>query len=301
MRMIESVPVTPGMLVSSTIPEDDQDPWSGATTYLAGAEVMKGHRVWESVQGGNANRDPETDDGTWWIDRGATNRWRAFDGKLQPQAGQSSDVTYVLTLTRRIDAIALFGLTGTEARIVLKDGGGVSQFDETYSLASERQIGGWWDWFFEPFQVVPSLIVREVPGFVGWAVEITISAGSGTRAVGEILLGRSIVLGETLVDTALGFRDFSIKERDQWGGWQITERGYSRTVDFRFSLPQEDVDRVYRAILRNRARMCVFSAGPDTDQFGTTVLGFVNEDGLSIPITTNICFATLSVESLTEE
>lgn len=301
MRMIESIDVTPGMLTSSSIAEDDHPVWSSATSYGLGARVIKAHRVWESVQASNLNHDPEADTASaWWLDTGATMRWRAFDSQLAAAVTASADIVYVVTLNKRIDAVALFGLLGNSVRVRVLDGASVVQFDQVFDLASSRQIGGWWDWFFAPFTLVPSLVISDVPGYVGWRVEITIR-GSGSRAVGEILLGRSIELGTSLVGTKVGFRDFSVKERDQWGGWQIVKRGYSRTIDYQFSLPQADVDRVYRAILRNRARMCVFSAGDSTDQYGTTVLGFVNDDGLSIPVTANLCFASLSVEGLTEE
>lgn len=302
MRMIESINVTSGMMTSSSIPETDAPPWESAATYVQGERVRQNHRVYESVQSGNTNHDPSADvTRTWWVDVGATNRWRAFDQLLTPLATLSTgNINYVITLTSRIDSIAMFGLIGSDVRIVTKDGLGVTQYDKTFPLASTRTITGWWDYFFEPFTTTPSLIAWDVPAFTGWTVDITIS-GAGTRAVGEILLGTNITLGDTLVDTTLGVQDFSIKERDQWGGWQIVERGYSNTVDYRFMIPQDDVGRVRRVIARNRARMCVYSAGPNTDMFGTTVVGFVNLDGLSIPITTNYCFATLSVESLTEE
>lgn len=301
MRMIESIPVTPGMMTSSTVPEDEFPVWQSTETYPLGGKVIQNHRVYESVQAGNVSHNPAADvTRTWWVDIGATNRWRAFDGRLAPPTSQAETISYVITLNKRIDSVAMFGLLGSTVRIITRNSGGVVQYDETFNLASARLITGWWDYYFQEFQVTPSKIIYDVPAFLGWTIEITIEGG-GTLAVGEILLGNNIVLGETLVDTAVGFRDFSLKERDQWGGWEIVERGYSRTVDFRFTLPQDDVDRVYRAILRNRARMCVFSAGPDTDKYGTTVLGFVNEDGLDIPVTTHHCFATLSVEGLTEE
>lgn len=300
MLMIEPVTVAAGQMTASTIPENDYAAWSGATTYALGARVIKSHRIWESVQGGNLNHDPDLGDAAWWLDVGATNRWRAFDGQLQPLSTLGSTIQYTLTLTKKIDAIALFGLVGATVRILIKDGAAVTQYDQTFQLASERIIAGWWDWFFEPFSLVQSLIVQDLPGFVGWSMEITID-GAGTLGVGEILIGKSITLGTALVGTQVGFRSYSIKEVDEWGGFTIVKRGFSRTVDYQFSLDQVDVARVQAAVLRNRDRMCVFSAGEDTEAFGTTVLGFVNSDGLSIPITTNICFATLSVEGLTEE
>lgn len=324
MRIIESVTVTPAMMISSSVPENDYPAWSSATTYGLGDRVIHDHAIWESVQPANHNHDPTTDTtNAWWIKFSATNRWRAFDGQLQPPTSYAGDITYTIALNADIDSVAMFGLVGATARIqverpvwspadIFPNAGfwagpfsnapatSVIDYDQTTQLAGDRIINGWWDYFFAPFSIQPSLVQNDIPGFLGSKLTVTIS-GSGTQSVGEIIIGVNTRLGDTLVDTALGFRDFSVKERNEWGAWQVVKRGYSKTVEYRFSLTRDDVGRVYRAITRNRARMCVFSAGPGTDNLETTVLGFINEDGLQIPITAQICFATLSVESLTED
>lgn len=301
MRMIEPITVTPGMLTSSTVPENDHPAWAVGTTYAQGARVTFDRRIWESVQNGNTGNNPGTDaTGGWWVRVEAVNRWRAFDNALTPLTAQAADITYVLTLTQRVDSVAMFGLIGSSARITIKDTGGATRYDKTFQLASGRVVKDWWDWFFAPFALVPSLIAEKLPGYLGWTLTITI-AGTGTRAVGEILIGNTVVLGKSLTGTEAGFRDFSVKEKDQWGNWQVVERGYSSTVDYRFALPDDDVDRVKRTIARNRARLCVFSTGTKSAALGTTILGFINQDGLSIPISGPTCFATLSVEGVTEE
>lgn len=300
MRMIERADITPGMMAYSNVPENDAPDWSATTTYQQGDRVIYEHRVYESVQGANAGHTPGAPDSlTWWLDTGATNRWRAFDGTLSPSTTMPDEVVYRITMTGRMDAVAVFGLIGSSISVVVKDGSGaiVSQSDRP--LMTTRTITGWWDYFFAPFSVNPSVVFWDLPLFTGYSVEITILGA--TASVAEIIIGKTIYLGETLTETTMGFRDFSIKERDAWGGWSVVQRGYSRAIDFRFSLPQEDVSRVFAAVTKNRAKMAVFDSGPNAGIVPLTVLGFINEDGISIPITTNICFATLSVEGITEE
>lgn len=46
--------------------------WDSGTTYAADFIVKKGTKYWESQQGSNTNHDPETDDGTWWMEHEIT-------------------------------------------------------------------------------------------------------------------------------------------------------------------------------------------------------------------------------------
>lgn len=80
MNIIEPVRITPAMLISSNVPEDDHPDWDAGTTYGNGDRVIRSHRIFESVQGGNTGHNPAADDvGEWWVEVSATNRWRAFD------------------------------------------------------------------------------------------------------------------------------------------------------------------------------------------------------------------------------
>lgn len=302
MRIIESIDVTAGMVASSSVPEDDCDPWSASASYAVDAKVMRSHYIYQAVQAVPAGTDPATDStATWWSMLSATNMWRPFDQQLSPvTAWSADDIAYSIVLTKKVDAIAMFRLSGLSVRVRVLNGSGAVQYDESFALASSRTVNGWWDYFFAPFETNPSKILTGIPGFVGNTVEITIS-GSGTKTVGEILLGNLIVLGTSLDGTEPGFTDFSVKTQNDWGDWQITERGYSRTVDYKFTAPKDDVGRILSVVARNRARMCVFDAGEGTEQYGTTILGFIASDGLSAPLTTGISFLTLSVEGLSEE
>lgn len=86
MDFIKPIKITDNELISSTIPETDYVEWASGTTYSAGTRVIvtaQGiHKVYESLVGSNLGNYPPTDITSKWLEIGATNRWKAFDGKL---------------------------------------------------------------------------------------------------------------------------------------------------------------------------------------------------------------------------
>ena len=72
------VEITDTVLHSTTVAETDYSAWSNGTTYSIGNKVIRGHRIYESAQNSNLNKDPtdinnRTGSTIWWIDVSATN------------------------------------------------------------------------------------------------------------------------------------------------------------------------------------------------------------------------------------
>ncbi|MBO9457408.1 hypothetical protein J7376_19465 [Paracoccus sp. R12_1] len=297
MNIIEPVRITPAMLISSNVPEDDHPGWDAGTTYGNGDRVIRSHKIFESVQGGNTGHNPAADDiGEWWVEVSATNRWRAFDLGLADPATNADSIRYELTLGRTTDAIAVFGMNAASLRVTVTDPIDGVIHDATHALIETVSVHDAWSYCFGEISSSPDLILRDLPIWSGATLAIQISAPGGTASVGEILIGQDHPIGRTLVDTAIGLQDYSIKERDDFGGAVVVERGFTRTVDFRFVFPTEDARRIQSIMSRIRASVAVFYAGVGTDQFATSVPGFYRD--FSVPLSTNYSFGSLEVESL---
>jgi hypothetical protein len=293
---MEPVTVAEANMVSSNVPETDHAAWSSATTYALADRVIRNHRVYESVQAGNTNHDPLTDaTSTWWLNVSATNRWKAFDGGLSDPATQAGDIVYTLSFSKTADCVAIFGLDAAEVQLKVTDPVEGVIHDQTYPLISSEEVHDGWTYCFAPFTFSTDLMVRSLPIYSGCDLEVTVSS-TGTTKVGEILIGDDHYIGKTLVDTAIGLQDYSVKERDAWGAMQIVERGFTRTVDYRFAFDTTDARRIQRIMSRIRARVAVFSGGDGADQYGVTIPGFYKD--FSVPLTTNVSFGSLEVESL---
>jgi hypothetical protein len=98
MDIIRPVVVTDAVLDSSNVPENDYAEWDVATAYTVGNRVilLSTHRIYEAV-GSSTGVNPATDDGTNWLNIGATNRWKAFDQKISDPVTQLESISYTLT------------------------------------------------------------------------------------------------------------------------------------------------------------------------------------------------------------
>lgn len=297
MRVIEPITITDAVLKSSNVTEDDFAEWNVGTAYTAGDKVIltSTHRIYEAVTGTTGD-DPATDDGTYWLDIGATNRWKAFDQLISDPVSKTGDIKYQLEPGAVADGLAFFGLDASEVQIVCTDPTDGVVYDETFDLVNNSAVFDWFSYFFEPPIFDTELIANGLPIYTLTVVDITITSAATTE-VGQIVLGRDQELGQTLVGTGIGIEDFSRKDRDDFGNAVLVERAFAQTVDFQFSFPTDGARRISNILSRVRAKPAVYYAGADTSQFGSTVYGFYRD--FDIPLTTAVSFATLEVEGLT--
>lgn len=145
MDIIKPVTVSNSILTSSNVTEDDYSVWSSSTTYADGANVIvvgTTHKVYESLVNSNLNNDPTTDDGTNWLELGATNRWKAFDQKIADQVSNTDTIEYQFNdANSNITSLSMFGLSGTSCNVTVTDGDLVNT-TYTVTVASGTQYDG---------------------------------------------------------------------------------------------------------------------------------------------------------------
>lgn len=298
MRVVEPLTITDDILISSTIVENDHPEWAVGTSYTTGDRVivLDTHRIYEAVTG-STGQDPTTDTtATYWLDIGATNRWKAFDKLISDPATRTTQIIYTLEPGAIADAIAFFGVVAATIRVRCIDADDTELFNEIRSMVDNGNVFDGFTYVFEPIAYETQEIFNGLPIYSGVTVEISL-AGDGEVRVGQIVIGRDQILGTTIVGTGIGIEDFSRKDRDAFGNAILVERAFAQMVDFQFAFPTDDARRVTGVLARLRATPAVYYAGSDTSQLGTTVYGFYRD--YSIPLTTNRSFASLEVEGLT--
>lgn len=295
MRVIEPMPITDAVLSASNVPETDHAAWSVATSYTVGQRVilLSTHRVYEAVAN-SIGVNPATDTGAFWLEIGATNRWKAFDSRIADPVVRAGNITYTLVPDELVDGMAFFGLNALSVRLRVQDPSLVNVFDQTVSLVDRSEAVNWFAWFYDPIRYDTEALITDFPGFVGNSLLITVSGSS--VEIGQIVTGRVLSLGQSLVGTAIGFTDYSRKERDDFGRPIIVERDVADRTEFQFSFPPGDARRVKRVAVRLRASPAVYFTGVNDAQFGTMVFGFNN--GIDVPLTEGVSFATMEVEGL---
>jgi hypothetical protein len=287
MKLIAPTIITDAMLVSTNVTEDDYSEWDESTDYVTNDYVIvtgSTHRIYKAVQpsGPGASpagvQDPTADASeTYWQNISATNRWKPFDNKTTVQASKESEINYTFDSLGLVDGVALFGLEASSARLVIENGSpATTVYDQTIDLTDTSVMVDWYSFLFEPVSTKRQLIFPDVPPYTAATYTLTLTS-TGTVKVGQIVLGRSRNLGETIYGTGLGMISFSLKDRDDFGDAFIVQRGSSKTVDFRVRVLTGAADLLMQRLSERDALPTVYFAGDATDNFGTTVFGFFQD------------------------
>lgn len=299
MDIIRPVVVTDAVLDSSNVPENDHAEWSAGTAYTVGNRVilLSTHRIYEAV-GSSTGVNPATDDGTNWLNIGATNRWKAFDQKIGDPVTQLDSISYTLTDDNSTPTgVALFGLKGVTATVTVTDSVDGEIYNQTNSLLDSDEIFDWFSYFFEEITFVTTTLFTGIPPYRGATVSVTVTEDTGeTAQLGQLVFGYVTDLGVTTYGTAISIQDFSRKETDAFGNFIVVERAFANLVDFDVRLPTQTAGRVRRILAEYRATPIVY-VGNENSGFGTIVYGFYRNFDITLD-TPSLSFAAIEVEGL---
>jgi|TARA_B110000285_G_scaffold227099_1_gene287837 hypothetical protein len=302
MDIIKPIIVTDSVLTSTNIPENDYAEWASGTTYSINQKVISvtTHRIYSSVINSNTNNDPTTDDGTNWLNIGATNRWRAFDQYISDPVTNVTSIEYTLTppTGSTPSAVSLFNLKGISATVTVTDSVDGVVYNQTISLTDNRNIIDWYSYFFaEQVQREEALFI-DIPPYIGAVVGVTVTQETGLTAnLGQLVFGFLTDLGATVYGTSIGIEDYSIKSRDAFGNAIIVERNFSQTVDFDVRLETQTARKVQKTLAALRATPVVYLGSTDVS-YGTLVYGFYRRFDITLE-TPSYAFASIEVEGLT--
>jgi len=271
-KMTPVIDVTDAILVSSTVPETDHPVWAVGTTYALAANVIKGHKIWESVQAGNLGNDPETDDGTWWTEGLATNRWKVFDGYLQDQTSQATSAEWVLTPGQYFDTVAFLNINAAAVQIVIDDPAEGEVYNETYDLVDNSAVFDGWSYFFAPIIQRSNFCVSDLPPYQSATMTITFTGT--TVFVGQIAMGLAEVLGFTSNQMPIGIEDYTRLNEDTFGRTSPVVRGYARTATPMVVVDRARVRYLERVVADQRGIPTIWSFDTPDGASDLVYLGF---------------------------
>ena len=285
MKILVPITVTEGMLLSSSIAEDDAPAWAVGTTYAAGAQVIKAHKVWESAVASNLANDPETDDGTKWLLVGPTRRWAAFDEKPSTKATATGSMTWTLQPGVWVTDLALISAAGGQARVRVIGSDGTSVlYDQTKALPGLAGAS-FHAWFFrdrgEP--VDADLLFEGLPRRLTATIEVTVS-GAGAVSLGVLALGVIYAAGETLAGSNSDIIDYSKVTTDEFGVTVIKRRARARKTTYQVLIPTSDLPAL-RTLRERISSVPVVAIGATGDAMRAALLtyGLVRSMPIEIP------------------
>lgn len=303
MNMVRPMQVNDATLISSTVPEDDNyDEWASGTTYSAGDRVIlvATHRIYEAAatttgDSPSSNLVSEDNPGAAWIEVSATNRWKAFDSRISNPVSRGFDLQWVIEPDQDCNTVALLNVTGAAVAVTVVEDS-MTIFAGVKSLVDNSAIHTWLDFFFAPIDYMQEAIFEDVPAHSGTTTTVVVS-GTGSRKLGELVIGWQVNLGTLLTGSSTGMTDFSRKERDDFGNVDVIERDFIDRVSFSFSADVGSVAAIKRELSAYRAKPAFYHGSNALVSYGMSVFGYFQDFDIPLPNPT-VAVISLEVEGL---
>lgn len=218
----------------------------------------------------NKGKDPAVAaNSAFWLNAGPVNRWAMFDDLTSTRTTDTDEIEVEVNIPARVDAVAMINVSAASAQVVMKDSDDVEVFNETRSLVSTEGIVDWYAYFFEPISRITDLVFDGLPRLSDATITATLTGTGETVGIGALVIGQTLILGETEMGAEVGIRDYNRQVQNDFGEWTITERGYSDTGNFRVLVERGRVDQVKQTLTRFRGVPIVYFA---SDAYAATLI-----------------------------
>lgn len=222
-------------LVSISEPENDAPDWLSGATYGIGSYVIRNHVVYVSSIDGNQGNDPAQEvqemEGARWIKVSATNIHRFFEGSLSTKTTGTSPLVIEVSVDAIFNSLALLNLDCSQCTIEVITGV-TSKTVATITTGAEP-VSNWWDWLHTVFyRNSRRFIVPDASGYATSTIRLTIIGDA--PALGELIVGRRVEIGETLLkgSTSVRRRTFTTISTNDFGLTSAKKRAIARDVTY---------------------------------------------------------------------
>lgn len=278
--LAESYSLTPDaaddatIVISTNIPEDDYSAWA-AGTYTTGQRVLFEHYVYQVVADPSTTDQPDVGaakDTPTWVRVSASNRWKMFDQIISASATNPGIISVSIYPGTIVNALALFGLFGSEVTLTMTDVTEGVVYSNTLPLQDNTSITDWYHYFFDEIVQIEDVVFLDLPSYGNAIIDVTIVAGSEVAECGELVIGRQREIGTADFGTGVGIQSYSVKTEDQFGGVTITPRAFRKTADYDISIDTPQVGGIQKLLASIRDTPIVYIGDPNRPE--TIVYGY---------------------------
>jgi hypothetical protein len=254
MNIINPIQITEAIIDAATNitePSSNETAWSpSSVSYVVGDIRIRSttHRKYKCAVAHTSAASPVPEnDPTRWVDIGPTDLWAPFDIYTSTKVTTTEEIKYVLK-PGFFNSVALYGLTGTQYEIIVKDETGGNVIYNKSGFLSDDPLG-WYEYLFSPLKTRTKLIFTNIP--IRPDAELTIRILSG--------VGQQVSLGMIVVG------DYTpLLASDDWGGTQYGSSAEPVTYSYINTAEDGTVNIVRRHSATNlRARVHVPQADAD--------------------------------------
>lgn len=279
MNIISPITITSAMIgAGTTISEDSTAAWTSAT-YAVGdlRHVVATGRVYKCAVAGASTISPELDP-TKWVDMRPTNKWAPFDIYTSTAATATTSLTYVLT-PGYFNAIALYGLTGAQYSLTIKDATGGSVIYSRDGFLSEDPLG-WYEYLFGTMKQLNRLIFTQIPIRPASEITLTLTAASGQPVgIGMVVCGDYVSLsgtgewGGSEYGASAEPITYSYIKTEQDGTTSVVKRHAATNLRVNVKMPRTEADAVLLQMQRVLDVPVAWIATEATGYAGLTTFG----------------------------
>jgi len=295
MKVIKPTPITPSLVISSSLQETEQA-WSSSTTYQPGAVVYDGiDGIYQAITA-NTNKKP-TVNPLEWVYLRPSNSWAAFDSQVSTVSTAENSISITLD-TGAVQGLALLNIIGNTVSVSIQDmNDGTIIYESSQNLLGE--VFDWYQYFFyDPDTQRNQAIFTDLPtNYTNTNTSITIT-GSDTVSVGTITFGKVAYIGKAEYGLTTGITDYSVKQTDDFGQTTFVQRAYSKRMSGRLLVNNADLNRVQRTLYDLRAVPALWFASENpTFEEALVVFGYYRDFSTDISYP-SYSYCSLEIEGL---
>lgn len=299
MNIIDNITITDAMIgAGTTIAEPSAAEtaasvaaWSGsAVAYTTGTVVLRAttHRKYKCAANHTSAASPlPENDPTRWQDIGPTDRWAPFDIYTSTAAKTVTTMTYVLS-PGYFNSVALYGLTGAQYSITVKDAPAGSTIFSRSGYLTEDPLG-WYEYLFVATRQVDKLVFSGIPIRPTAEITITITAATGQPVgIGMIVVGDYVPLisdaaewGGTLQGATAEPVTYSYIKTNDDGTTTIVKRNSGTNMRCKVALPRQYADAALQVLQGVLDRPVAFVATSAQGYAGLSVFGLAKTSPVS--------------------
>jgi hypothetical protein len=274
------IPDIPVDLASTNVAESGLDEWAADTAYTTGDEVkyIAGqplpHREYRARIDHTSSSDapPKEGGNAEWIDIGATNQHRMFDGlNNTPTVSDAGDGNIVvrIDISKRKQVLSLLGLRNVGEVLIEQEIDGVVEYSELLDLTYHIRGPGWWTWLFgQDEKAFAKSVTYRLKGNHR-AQTLIITMGSATRPAecSQCMVSSEIDLGCTLEGAAPRIKKWSTFRANEFGEYTFVPRKGTRTGTYTLIMDTLYVDTVYGIMEDVEEKLVILDANNDDTSF----------------------------------
>lgn len=243
-EMIRHFPITDGSVLSNNAAETVAL-YNPATAYSIGQFALRDttHRIYISLADTNTGNTPEISPSKW-ADYGPANRWAMFDDSYRTQMTRASSLEFEVQGSGFVDSVALLNLTGSQARIMIRDSLNMVVHDKTYPLIDASAYVDLASYYYAPIAHLRDLYISNIPATANAKIGITIT-GPSTVGVGLMRAGLSIYIGDAQYGSSVGSTRYSIPNFSEFGVYTPIKRPNAKRGSFDMFIERGRVDSLF--------------------------------------------------------